>query len=288
MMLRLADFLTQVISNFVEAYTETVRSEHYDLDIDRADLLEEMLAQGPDGWRWIRRRAAVLGVDTGRAQVVVVCRLEPGSGSVDTALPLRSTAIALARLSGRAVKRAFVVVRTFDVVAVLGSGDDAGVMKGLDGLRQAIWSRHHVYFLAGVSAVFANVDDFGARYDEAARALRHTSRDRPVVRGFADLTLIGDFVVSNVGAAHALIPEQIRRVLAEPTTSSTLLSYLAADGNVADAARQLNVHPNTVRHRLARVAQLSGRDPRIATDLFELTTAARILARLDDDRRESA
>ena len=40
--------------------------------------------------------------------------------------------------------------------------------------------------------------------------------------------------------------------------AATLLSYLDANSDIADAARRLNVHPNTCRYRLARAEQLFG------------------------------
>jgi len=54
-----------------------------------------------------------------------------------------------------------------------------------------------------------------------------------------------------------------------------------ADLNVATAARQLNLHPNSLRYRLRRIGELTGRDPRRLTDLLELVTAMRILNHVD-------
>jgi DNA-binding PucR family transcriptional regulator len=40
--------------------------------------------------------------------------------------------------------------------------------------------------------------------------------------------------------------------------AATVLAYLAANSDVAAAARRLNVHPNTCRYRLARAEEISG------------------------------
>jgi DNA-binding PucR family transcriptional regulator len=40
--------------------------------------------------------------------------------------------------------------------------------------------------------------------------------------------------------------------------------------NIARAARQLHVHPNTVRYRLARIAEATGQDPRTFAGLADL------------------
>ncbi|GIK76808.1 MAG: Fis family transcriptional regulator [Actinomycetes bacterium] len=59
----------------------------------------------------------------------------------------------------------------------------------------------------------------------------------------------------------------------------TLTAYFAA-GNAVAAAESLHVHPQTVRYRLRRVAELTGRDPASGWDRFvlELALRARALA----------
>ncbi|WP_197415704.1 PucR family transcriptional regulator [Mycobacterium sp. IS-1742] len=41
----------------------------------------------------------------------------------------------------------------------------------------------------------------------------------------------------------------------------TLRAFLAANGSLSDTARDLYLHTNTVRHRLVRILELTGRDP---------------------------
>lgn len=41
----------------------------------------------------------------------------------------------------------------------------------------------------------------------------------------------------------------------------TLRAFLAANGSLSETARDLYLHTNTVRHRLARILELTGRDP---------------------------
>jgi DNA-binding PucR family transcriptional regulator len=66
---------------------------------------------------------------------------------------------------------------------------------------------------------------------------------------------------------------------AAPHLLSTIDAYLAAGGALEPTARNLFVHPNTVRYRLHRVADLTGRDPWDPRDLLVLQTAV-ILGRL--------
>ncbi|HEY4994081.1 MAG TPA: helix-turn-helix domain-containing protein [Nakamurella sp.] len=60
---------------------------------------------------------------------------------------------------------------------------------------------------------------------------------------------------------------------------TTIEAYLATGGALEPTARNLFVHPNTVRYRLHKIADLTGRDPWEPRDLLVLQTAV-ILGRL--------
>jgi sugar diacid utilization regulator len=57
----------------------------------------------------------------------------------------------------------------------------------------------------------------------------------------------------------------------------TLRAYIAADTNLTESARLLNVHPNTVVYRLRRIRELTGRDPRIVEELVVLFLALKLV-----------
>ncbi len=61
--------------------------------------------------------------------------------------------------------------------------------------------------------------------------------------------------------------------------TTTLAALLDAGGSLEAAARSLPVHVNTLRYRLARITELTGRDPRDPRDRLHLELAA-MLARL--------
>ena len=54
---------------------------------------------------------------------------------------------------------------------------------------------------------------------------------------------------------------------------TTVRDYLQVGGSVEATARRLLVHPNTVRYRLRRAAQLCGRTPTEARDAPMLQTS---------------
>ena len=50
---------------------------------------------------------------------------------------------------------------------------------------------------------------------------------------------------------------------------------------LAQRVRRTSLHENSVRYRLRKIAQLTGRDPRNITDLLELIAASRIITTPD-------
>ena len=63
--------------------------------------------------------------------------------------------------------------------------------------------------------------------------------------------------------------------------SETLIAYLDNSGSVEATARALFVHPNTVRYRLRRIAEVSGYHPADARSAYVLrlsVTLGRLMA----------
>ena len=56
----------------------------------------------------------------------------------------------------------------------------------------------------------------------------------------------------------------------------TLRTYIGAGTNLTKTARALSVHPNTIVYRLRRIAELTGRDPRIMDELLVLFLALKL------------
>jgi DNA-binding PucR family transcriptional regulator len=68
------------------------------------------------------------------------------------------------------------------------------------------------------------------------------------------------------------------RPLAEagPALTETLDAYLDSGGAIEACARKLFVHPNTVRYRLKRIADFTGRDPTVPRDAYVLRVATTV------------
>jgi carbohydrate diacid regulator len=80
-------------------------------------------------------------------------------------------------------------------------------------------------------------------------------------------------------ALAELVPDAIRRALADPVVRATLHAFVEADLSVAATASAMSLRPNSLRYRLGRIAELTGRDPRKITDLLELIAATQVLTR---------
>jgi len=63
---------------------------------------------------------------------------------------------------------------------------------------------------------------------------------------------------------------------AGPALIETLDAYLDCGGAIEACARKLFVHPNTVRYRLKRITDFTGRDPTQPRDAYVLRVAATV------------
>ena len=138
---------------------------------------------------------------------------------------------------------------------------DAALARGVD-----------VRFGIGVPAVgFTAVQ---RAYREATLCLSYPASHRPVVE-LGELSALDAALVGADATARAVIATKGERLRAlDPTDHQvavlTLRAFAAADLNVARAAAALNLHPNSVRHRLSRIAATTGHDPRTFRGLVDL------------------
>jgi DNA-binding PucR family transcriptional regulator len=95
--------------------------------------------------------------------------------------------------------------------------------------------------------------------------------------------LLGD------ATAIAALETEVMRPLADagPALGETLDAYLDSGGAIEACARKLFVHPNTVRYRLKRIADFTGRDPTLPRDAYVLRVAATV-GRLSRQPRHSS
>ncbi|EGD54064.1 PucR family transcriptional regulator [Gordonia neofelifaecis] len=133
----------------------------------------------------------------------------------------------------------------------------------------------------GVSAPFAELGDTAKSLKYARVSLNGpgtgvTQFDDSVLSIAAVSTpeVSVDLATSVLGRLYALTPED-RDPLVE-----TFRAWVTADGNVTATAEELFVHRNTVRHRLRRIEELTGRSTSSPRQLAELCLAFEVDARL--------
>jgi DNA-binding PucR family transcriptional regulator len=79
---------------------------------------------------------------------------------------------------------------------------------------------------------------------------------------------------SSVGEPSRVADAAVKEAVSDATSGTalvaTLRAFLQGDGSVNATARQLHLHPNSLRHRLEPIAELTGSDPRVFADRVAL------------------
>jgi hypothetical protein len=267
-----------VTTAMADAYVETVQGDLAELDSARRAVVDAMLRADADDPPELARRAVGLGLDLDRAHVVVLVAIGPAADGAAPAVSERSAVQSIARASGRPERQAFVVGRGDEVVAVLDTVGPSAAKQVLDRAAAQLAYGGQMPLRAGVGTPFVGVGGFRDSYHQARRALRHATPRRPVIVAPADVLLFDELTTARSDDAGELIPRATREALADPVLRTTLQAWVDADLNVATAARVLSLHPNSMRYRLRRITELTGRDPRSMTDLLELIAASRLMS----------
>ncbi|GAA1986702.1 helix-turn-helix domain-containing protein [Amycolatopsis minnesotensis] len=229
--------------------------------------LEALVVDGivrGDAEESVLSRAAALGWDPATPATVLVGN--PGSDDPPTVVfEVRSRA---ARV-GRAVLLSVQGSRLVIVVA----GPTEGTLKD-----QEILAKLSVAFGDGPVVAGPTVDTLAEAHRSAVEALSGLravvgwpSAPRPVRSG----ELLPERALAGDPDAERLLIDEIARPLeaAGGTLLQTVETYLEGGGVLETCARTLVVHPNTVRYRLRRVADLTGRHPADARDALILRIA---------------
>jgi len=150
----------------------------------------------------------------------------------------------------------------------------------LDGLRRALGALPHS---VGMSTPVAGLRHLPAALREARIARRCLAPgdigvavfgDRPLTALVAGAGELAEELARTVLGDLLALPPQEQDVLLK-----TLRTWYEVGGSARTAAERLFVHPNTVRYRVRRVQELTGRDlgdPRGAAELYAAVEAVRL------------
>ncbi|HEY8859890.1 MAG TPA: helix-turn-helix domain-containing protein, partial [Gaiellales bacterium] len=228
------------------------------------DLVEAVLA-GDVGPRELRRRARAFGLSGARPMAFVALR------------PATPEAAPLARLAEAAGRFGPAGIRD-GVVAVLieAAGDAEAEQAASDLLRETGAGA------AGVGRVRTEPAELSASFDESLYAVEaRPVNGTPTVATFRDLGSIqlllslGDERGVELYCEAMLGPLRAHDDRYGSALIESLQAYIEANGRWADAAGELGVHRHTLRYRIRKVEQLTGRSPADARDRLELWLALR-------------
>jgi hypothetical protein len=134
-----------------------------------------------------------------------------------------------------------------------------------------------------VGRTVADLGAAGASAREALAAIRAVPGWPAAPRPVLAADLLPERLLSGDPEARRTLVEDVYRPLAEAgsTLLDTVTAYGESGSTLEGAARALFVHPNTVRYRLRRVAEVCGRTPTDPRDLLTLQLAL-VLGRLED------
>jgi len=212
-------------------------------------------------------RVSALGwTGNGKALVVV--------SSTDEEIIDEISAADLRRAARRAAQDALVSIQGDRVVLVLGGENLVAAAQGLVP-RLAV----------GPVVIGPEVPHLGEAWRSASAALAGI-RAVAAWPGAPRPVLADDMLPERVLAGDAAARDSLRHAAFEPLRDAggsvleTLSAYLENGRSLEAAARDLYVHPNTVRYRLRKVSEITGWDPLDARESFVLHIAL-ALGRLD-------
>ncbi len=263
------DTFTQAMAS---AYRQQLTAQILEREEERSALVEALLSHRITDSQSLWEAADLLRLPTSGPYVVVAAEL-PAIGKLG--LPAIEN-----KLSIRDIRSAWRLLPDLQVgiVHLRGRATAKTLDTVVDVLRQAATAR------VGISPPFHEL----AETSDALRFARLAGAGKPspdsLVAVFDDSTL----AVAAVSAPEVMAKIRssvLGRLTALPAEECTVLldtfqAWLEAGGSANDTAAKIYCHPNTVRHRLHRIEELTGRSLARPTDLAELCLAFEVERRL--------
>lgn len=231
------------------------------------DLVDGLIAGRPI--RAHGRHPVAPGLNPTRPMQVIVARVTRSALDLNTALTAARELLDESLALGTA--HPLTTIRHQEVVVI---APGSPPISRLHTAARRASDQHDTQLSIGVSNSPAGFPGVPHAYAEAALTLSYASARRPVV-ALAELGALQLLLLGCGDATRQLIDQKAARLDALPDNErisaiNTVTAYAAANMNVAGAAKLLHVHPNTVRYRLARIAQATGLEPHTYAGLTDL------------------
>jgi purine catabolism regulator len=225
--------------------------------------LEELVA-GHTGAADVAERAISFGWDLNRPRAVLLASIDPPDDGVIPASALNTIAAAARATLGR---DAIVWTRTATIAALLApSTDDSAERRGIaEGLRRELDERvRNVTVSIGVGRRVDSPAELPLSYTEASRAVDvgRWAKGRHVTEVFDELGLERLLAATPTDDLAEFVQRAIGPLVAHDRDHHTdLVETLAMwleTRNMAEAARRVHVHYNTLKNRMERIEAIIG------------------------------
>lgn len=258
-----------IVTAMMNAYNETAAALMVRRDQERSALVDVVLRGGMGNAGSVLEAADMLTLPYDGVFAVVVAH---GPGLARHALPDIEPTL-------RALDMGSAWRLTPDAhIGVVSMGCDSAMDRLVETLRLQTVRR------AGVSPCYARLDQTPQALHLAQVALASAADHEDTVTLFDSAPL--PMLVASAPSTASRIGNQVLGALMELPESqrdmllSTMSTYFTVDGSADKAAKLLYCHPNTIRYRLRRVEQLSGRSFERRVDSAELYIALQAVLRL--------
>lgn len=282
----LGDLDTKLAERGATVLALQVLSERRQIEAEgqaRDDFLSDLLNNHRDVAQ-LARRGLPFGVDLTEPHVLVRLTVESGEGHPHASVARRLVVGDLARRLGTDEPPATTLPGAVVVLVRLGEVSTPDeVRTHVAAVADALVARVRVRG-AVVSAVCREPEEFPRAHREL-REIEELARSFGWSRRVVTVDELGLFrvVVSSgrVKEAVRFADELVRPVRDHDGADGALLAtwraFLAAEARVQRAAADLGVHENTVRYRLGRIREITGKDPAALDTLLTARVAFQIL-----------
>lgn len=285
----LSDLDTKLAEHGATVLALQVLSERRQIEAEgqaRDDFLSDLLHNHRDTAQ-LARRGLPFGVDLNEPHALVRLAVEGGHGHPHASTARGQIVAGLAARLGTdeppAISLPGAVVVLVRLGASSGMSSPEELRGHLEALAEALGPRVRVRG-AVVSAVCREPEDFPRAHREL-REVEELSRSFGWSRGVLTVDELGLFrvVVSSgrVKEAVRFADEFVAPVREHDGVNGPLLAtwraFLGADARVQRTASDLGVHENTVRYRLGRIREITGRDPATLDSLLMARMAFQVL-----------
>jgi hypothetical protein len=234
------------------------------------DLVERLIDGQPIDHG--RRHPVAPGLDPTGQLLTVVGRVEQTTLAVGDALQLARDALEQSMSLGTV--RPLATIRHGELVLISRGTSPRTRIASLHTAQRRTIDEHNIDVRYGVSVPSQGFASVQQAYREAALALSYTSAGRPIV-SLDELSALECALIGATATTKAIIASKGTNLRALPDEDlaaavETIRAFATADLNVAKAAGQMHVHPNTMRYRLQQIATKTAYDPRTFAGLVDL------------------